>query len=62
MYGYNNYDSLLSTTSRVNGILVWTIISVVVALVGGITLYFVFLKSNKKYTGFVAKLKDFLND
>lgn len=61
MYGYNNYDSLLSTTSRVNGILVWTIISVVVALVGGITLYFVFLKSNKKYTGFVAKLKDFLN-
>lgn len=47
--------------SSVSGVLVWTIISVVIAVVGGITLYFTFLKDNKKYTGFIAKLKDFLN-
>ena len=61
MYGYNSYNTLASTADRINGVLVWTIISIVVALVGGITLYFVFLKGNKKYNGFVAKLRDFLN-
>ena len=61
MYNYNSYDSLLSTSSRVSGFLVWTIISIVVALVGGLVVYFVFLKNDKKYTGFLAKLKDFLN-
>ena len=54
MYGNYGYES------SVSGFLVWTIISVVVAIVGGITLYCIFLKGNKKYTGFVAKLKDFL--
>ena len=55
MYGNYGYSS------GVNGVLVWTIISVVIAVIGGITLYFVFLKNDKKYTGFVAKLKEFLN-
>ena len=54
---YNSYGY----SSGVNGVLIWTIISVVVAVIGGITLYFVFLRNNKKYDGFVAKLKDFLN-
>ena len=62
MYGYNNYDSLVRTSSSVTGVLIWTIISVIVAIGGGIALYLIFLKNDKKkYTGFLAKLKDFLN-
>ena len=61
MYGYDGYSSLSSSSSGVNGVIVWTIISVVVAIIGGIALYFVFLKNDKKYSGFTAKLKDFLN-
>ena len=62
MYGYNNYNSLVSTSSSVTGVFIWTIISVVVAIGGGIALYIIFLKNDKKkYTGFLAKLKDFLN-
>lgn len=62
MYGYNNYDSLVRTSSSVTGVLIWTIISVIAAIGGGIALYLIFLKNDKKkYTGFLAKLKDFLN-
>ena len=62
MYGYNNYDSLVRTSSSVTGVLIWTIISVIAAIGGGIALYFIFLKNDKKkYTGFLGKLKDFLN-
>ena len=61
MYGYNNYNMFAERSSAISGFVVWTIISVIVAILGGITLYFVFLKSNKKFTGFTAKLKDFLN-
>ena len=62
MYGYNNYKSLVSSHSSVNGVLIWTIISMVIAIGGGIALYIIFLKNDKKkFTGFLAKLKDFLN-
>lgn len=54
MYGYYAYNSS-------NGFVIWTIISVIIAIGGGIALYITFLKSNKKFTGFTAKLKDFLN-
>ena len=59
MYGYNSYA--LGTPSGATGFLIWTIISVVIAIGGGIALYFVFLKNDKKQTGFLEKLKDFLN-
>ena len=54
MYGYYSYNSF-------NGFLIWTIISIVIAIGGGIALYITFLRSDKKFTGFIAKLKDFLN-
>ena len=53
MYMYNY--------STVEGVAIWTIIAAVLALVGGITLYFVYLRSNKKYNNFLDKLRDFLN-
>jgi len=61
MYGYNsNYYT--GSSSSVDGVLVWTIISIVVAVVGGITLYFTFLKNNKnKYEGTLKKLHQYLN-
>lgn len=55
-YGYNN-SSLFSSDSSV-----WIIISIVVAIVGGICLYFtVFSDKNEgKYTGFMEKLYEFV--
>ena len=41
-------------------VLVWTIISVLVALGGGITLYIIYIRSNKKFTGFLKVAHDFL--
>lgn len=58
-YGYG-YDGVTSTSAGSVGI--WVIISAVVAVIGGICLYFtVFSKNNeKKYTGFMAKLYEFV--
>lgn len=61
MFG-NDWNTVTTTTTNsVSGFLVWTIISIVVAIAGGITVYFVFLKNNNKLSGFLAKLHDFLN-
>lgn len=63
MYGNYGYDTnyLNSTTSNVADFAIWTIVALVIAIIGGITLYFVFLKNNKKYDGFVKKLHEFFN-
>ncbi len=52
-YGYN---------SSPNGAMIWIIISVVLAIIGGIALYFtVFAKSNEnKFKGFMKWLYDFV--
>lgn len=60
MYGYG-YEYSNQVSNSVNGLLIWTIISVVVAIAGGIAIYFTFLRSNKKLDGFLSKLRDFLN-
>jgi len=56
-YGYN-YEIAQNT---INGVFIWSIISIVVAIVGGIALYFTFVKSDKKFDGFLGKLHDFLS-
>lgn len=55
-YGYG-------TPSGVEELGMWVVIAAIVAIVGGIALYFTFLsKDNEsKYTGFTKKLYDFLN-
>lgn len=57
MYDYS-YIGETNSTSSLAGSLVWTIIAVVLAVIGGIALHFtIFSKNNeKKYTGFMAKL------
>ena len=61
MYGYNNYEVVSRTVNTVDGVLIWSIISLVIAIIGGITLYFIYLRSNKKFNNFLDKLRDFLN-
>ena len=63
-YGSNSaMNSLLrSSSSASNGNSVWIIISAVIAVIGGIVLYFTFLskKNEGKYTGFLGWMYDFL--
>ena len=67
MYGYGNYgygSSLGSSElSGLAGLGVWMIISVVIAIAGGIVVYALFLKkeNENKFTGFTAWLYDFLS-
>lgn len=49
-------------TNQSQGIAIWSIVSIVLALVGGIVVYILFLKPNKKVDNkFLAWLKEFLN-
>lgn len=56
LYSYGNYGSSAS------GAMIWMIISIVLAIIGGIALYFtVFGKANEnKFTGFMKWLYDFV--
>lgn len=59
---YNPYYSY-TTIDEVENIGTWMGISAVLAVIGGILIYFLFLDKKKegKYTGFVAYLYDFLS-
>ena len=65
---YTTYsNSYAKNTAGVNslfssGNLIWLIISIVIAIIGGIVLYFTFLskKNEGKFTGFLGWMYDFL--
>ncbi len=59
MYGYGNYTTGLNMVNNSN---VWTIVSFLVAICGGIIIYFTFLNPNnaKNYTGTTEKIYNFL--
>lgn len=64
MYGYNYYDTVATATSvanRINGLLIWTIISLILAIGGGITLYIIFVKKDNKLKGFLKWMHNYLN-
>lgn len=62
---YSNSNNLLNSSAVSNavGASVWIIISLILAIVGGILIYFLFLskKNEGKFTGFVGWLYDFLS-
>ena len=60
MYTYGAYAPKASTFSMVN---VWAIIALIIAIVGGIVTYLLFLspKNEGKYNGFVKWLYNFLS-
>ena len=61
-YGYTA-PKVTTTVALSGGAGVWVIISAILALVGGILVYVLFLnkKNEKKFTGFVKWLYDFLS-
>ena len=62
-YGRNSaMNSIFGASSASSGNSVWIIISAVIAVIGGIVLYFTFLskKNEGKYTGFLGWMYDFL--
>lgn len=64
MYDYNySYGNNLISTSSSTGDSTWMIISLILAIVGGIIAYILFVMKPKakEYTGFIAWLHDFLN-
>lgn len=62
---YSSYYSknLLSSSSSAADASVWMIVSVILAVIGGILIYFLFLnkKNEGKFNGFVGWLYDFLS-
>lgn len=57
----NNYPTMDTVTSTAVETGIWGIISIVLAIVGGILVYFLFVKSDKEPKNkFLASLKDFL--
>ena len=63
MYSSSYYKSSASSLNSLANAGVWVIISLVLAVVGGILIYFLFLnkKNEGKFQGFVAWLYDFLS-
>ena len=62
MYASSSYARSASTMNSVASSAIWIIVSLVLAIVGGIVLYFTFLKKDNagKYTGFLGWMYDFL--
>lgn len=62
-YDYTYPNTQINNASVFSTSLVWVIISVVVAIVGGVALYFTFLNKNNenKFKGFLANLYNYLN-
>ena len=60
MYNYNPYAYNYNTMANMG---VWGIIALVVAIIGGITLYFTFLRNGNrgKFTGFLGWMYEFLH-
>ena len=63
MYSSSYSRSLLSSSSDAVNSSVWLIVSIILAVVGGILIYFLFLskKNEGKFKGFVGWLYDFLS-
>lgn len=59
--GYNNYGSTSSVATS-TGNAIWIIVAIVIALIGGIALYFTFLskKNENKFQGFLGWMYSFL--
>ena len=62
---YNSYgvsSTILDSSPKFVASGIWTIVSVILAIIGGIVLYFTFLskKNEGKFTGFLGWMYDFL--
>lgn len=60
-YYYDDYDSLVSTTNKLAGTAIWTVIAFVIAIAAGIMIYFMFIKNDKKFDKKLETLKELLD-
>lgn len=62
-YGYNNGYGNSLNVSGLEGLGIWMIISIIIAIAGAIVIYILFLnkENENKFTGFIAWLYDFLS-
>lgn len=59
-YGYDYYEPTVS--SSMSGSIIWTAVALVLAIIGGIVAYILFVKADKKVDNkFLNWLKEFLN-
>lgn len=60
---YNNYDydSIDRVVETGQAMAVWTIVALILAIVGGILVYFLFIKGNQKLSKGLKTLKDLLD-
>ena len=62
---YPTYNSLSVPSSEMvtisDGLAIWIFIAFILALIGGVLTYFLFVKKKNSYKGFTAWLHDFLN-
>ena len=42
---YYDYNSITSTANTLEGVAVWTIVSLILAIIGGVLVYFLFIKN-----------------
>ena len=60
-YGYNSYGYSSSGLEATQGVAIWGLIAAILALVGGIIAYYLFVKPKKQWDNkFLAWLKEFL--
>lgn len=62
-YSFAMYDTIDKGFSQTESSLTWMVIALLLAVIGGILIYFLFLKkeNENKYTGFVKYLYEFLS-
>ena len=59
---YYDYNSITSTANTLEGVAVWTIVSLILAIIGGVLVYFLFIKNKHlKLTPFLKNLRDLLD-
>lgn len=61
MYYPDYYDAVEKTSSSIEGVAIWTLIAFILAIVGGILVYFLFLRSKNEFNKGVTTLKDLLD-
>ena len=56
----NGVENYLYAVNSINYGFIWSIVSIVIAIAGGLVLYFTLLRKKTKMNGFLGKVRDFL--
>ncbi len=59
-YGYG-YNDIYSVSNSLQGMAIWTIVALILSIIGGILVYFLFIKTNNKLSDNLKKLRDLLD-